>query len=272
VRRTLLSGPASEPLTLAEARRHVLVDPPASIVSSSVANPTTLTTTDPHGYASGDRVTIADHTGSTPALNGQHVITVTGATTFTVPVNVTGGGMGGTVLRAHPHDALLTGFIASARGYVEKITDRQLITATWRVKGDRFPRWNAPLELPLPPLQSVAAVTFLDTAGAPQTWASSEYVVDAPAGPQATAGRLYPALDVDYPDTADREDAVTVEFVAGYGAAAAVPQELKQAMALLIGHWYENREAVHTGSVTTEIPFAVEALLAPFQRLVALIR
>jgi hypothetical protein len=67
-----------------------------AIVSSSIANPTVLTTTTAHGLVTGQQVTIAGHSGSTPDINGTHTVTVTGGTTFTIPVNVTVGGTGGT--------------------------------------------------------------------------------------------------------------------------------------------------------------------------------
>jgi hypothetical protein len=69
----------------------------AQIESSSVANPTVITTAEPHGFTDGQVVIIGAHAGSTPSLNGTHVATVTGPSTFTVPVNVTVGGTGGTV-------------------------------------------------------------------------------------------------------------------------------------------------------------------------------
>jgi hypothetical protein len=68
-----------------------------AIASSSAANPTVVTTSAPHGLTSGETVVIAGHT-STPTINGSRVVTVTGPTTFTVPVNVTvAGTAGGTV-------------------------------------------------------------------------------------------------------------------------------------------------------------------------------
>ena len=71
------------------------------IVSSSVANPTTITTDSAHGRAVGSTalVRIAGHAGSTPSLDGEYTATFTGATTFTIPVNVTTGGTGGTAQR-----------------------------------------------------------------------------------------------------------------------------------------------------------------------------
>jgi hypothetical protein len=66
-----------------------------TIVSSSVATSTVITTTLPHGLSTGMIVTIVGHSGSTPSINSSYVVTVTGASTFTVPVNVTVAGTGG---------------------------------------------------------------------------------------------------------------------------------------------------------------------------------
>ncbi len=73
-----------------------------AITSSSVGNPTTITTTAPHGLGSTGStalVRIAGHVGSTPSLNNEYTATVTGTSTFTVPVNVTVAGTGGTAQR-----------------------------------------------------------------------------------------------------------------------------------------------------------------------------
>jgi len=80
---------------------------PVGIVSSSVANPTVITTGAAHGLTSGDKAYITGHTSVTPAIDGTHVVTVLTDTTFTIPVNVTDGGVGGTVSKVfttnHPY-------------------------------------------------------------------------------------------------------------------------------------------------------------------------
>lgn len=72
-----------------------------SITSSSVASPTVITTGTAHAQTVGNTglVRIAGHSGSTPSLNGEHTATYTAATTFTIPVDVTVGGTGGTAQR-----------------------------------------------------------------------------------------------------------------------------------------------------------------------------
>jgi hypothetical protein len=69
-----------------------------SIVSSSVANPSIITTLEPHGLVDQQYVTISGHT-STPSLNKLHTATVLSSTTFSVPINVTVGGSGGIAAR-----------------------------------------------------------------------------------------------------------------------------------------------------------------------------
>lgn len=72
-----------------------VLGPSVAITSSSVANPSNILTA-ANTFVSGDTVTIAGHTGSTPAIDGERVATVVNGTNFTIPINVTGGGTLGT--------------------------------------------------------------------------------------------------------------------------------------------------------------------------------
>lgn len=60
-----------------------------TINDATVANPTVLTFSANHDFQNGDSITITNSTGITPSLNGTHTFTRTGATTGTIPVNVT---------------------------------------------------------------------------------------------------------------------------------------------------------------------------------------
>lgn len=57
------------------------------ITAVSVANPTVITSAN-HGLTTGELITIYE-SNSTPSINGERTVTVTGANTFTIPVNVT---------------------------------------------------------------------------------------------------------------------------------------------------------------------------------------
>lgn len=71
----------------------------ATITTSSVANPSVITTSAAHGFATGDTITISGHSGSTPSINATYTITVVSDTTFSIPVNVTVAGTGGTATK-----------------------------------------------------------------------------------------------------------------------------------------------------------------------------
>jgi len=59
-----------------------------TIATNTQVNPTVVTTTENHGLANGDSVTISG-SNSNPVIDGVRIVTVTGLKTFTVPVNVT---------------------------------------------------------------------------------------------------------------------------------------------------------------------------------------
>lgn len=163
-------------------------------------------------------------------------------------------------------DALIDTLCAAARDYVETATRRKMITQTYDLKLDGFPSHDQPIWLPFPPVSSVTSVSYVDTNGDTQTWSSSYYTTDLPAGPHARMGRIVPAYNYDYPQTREVINAVTVRFVVGYGAAgSSVPGALLAAMKLLIGHWYEHRESVVVGSIAQQVPQAVESLVWQFR-------
>ncbi len=79
--------------TPAMSRTDSVIDFSNSIASISTGNPCTVTTARPHELTAGQSVTISGVTGGTfsPTINATFVATVTGASTFTVPVNCTVG-------------------------------------------------------------------------------------------------------------------------------------------------------------------------------------
>jgi hypothetical protein len=74
------------------------------ITSNSQANPSVVTTPVPHGLATGQVVVISGVATSSPTINGTRTVTVTGTHTFTVPVNVTVAGTGGSFVPANSLD------------------------------------------------------------------------------------------------------------------------------------------------------------------------
>lgn len=151
-------------------------------------------------------------------------------------------------------DGLINRLIAGARQAFEQHTGRQLLTASWKGFLDRFPP-GLEIDIAMPPLLIVSAVTYVDTSGVPQTWSAAEYDVEAFVGPNAQRGMITPKPDYQYPLTWRTRNAVTIEFDAGYGATAGtVPAEIKEALLGWISYHYLNREPVVTGTIATKLP------------------
>lgn len=156
-------------------------------------------------------------------------------------------------------DTLIEGLIKAARIYAENATRRALVTQTWQLELDDWPGGDV-IELRRPPLVSVTSVKYVDSNGDSNTFAASNYDVDTTTEP----GRIVLGYGKTWPTATLRlMSPIAVVYVAGYGAASAVPQQMKQMMLLLVAHWYENREAtiVGAGMLASPVPFAVESLL-----------
>lgn len=169
------------------------------------------------------------------------------------------------VLKVQPYSAeddLLTALITVARDYCEGFQNRAYITQEWELWLDDWPHEDY-IRIPLPPLQSVEAIKYYDTDDTEATWDSGDYFVDVKSEP----GRVALNWSEVWPTTTLRPtNGVLVEFTAGYGDLASdVPQRVRQAMLLMIGHWYEHREAVVISEgrtvSTVEVPLAAKALL-----------
>lgn len=156
-------------------------------------------------------------------------------------------------------DAIFTRLIEVARNQCEAISGRAFVTRTYTAMLDRWP--ESVFELPYPPLASISSIKYYDDAGsAAATVNSANYYVDTNSEP----GRVALVSGADWPSTTLRDiNGVEIIYTAGYGNAAAVPDQYKQAMLLLIGHLYENRESVvvQQGVSMAQVPQAVEWLL-----------
>ena len=145
------------------------------------------------------------------------------------------------------NDPLLGVFIAAARAAAEVELHRYLITQTLDAYFDDFPRYSNPRfpdrTFRLPPLQLVTAITYVATDGTTQTLAADQYLVDAVSQP----ARISEVYGVSWPPARIQENAVKVRFVAGYGAASAVPACIKQWMLMKIATAWDFRAALVAG-------------------------
>lgn len=164
-------------------------------------------------------------------------------------------------LTANDFDAELAHLITAARQTVEHDTGMTLSQATCSQCWDAWPSGNV-FELLTRPVQSITSITYLDVDGASQTLSASLYALDAT--------RVHPVIQPTYnavfPPARLINNAITATYVAGYAAASSIPAPLKRAMLLLIGHWFNVREAVNIGNITSEVPLTYESLVRRYFR------
>jgi uncharacterized phiE125 gp8 family phage protein len=154
-------------------------------------------------------------------------------------------------------DFYILSLIIAARKFCENYQNRAYITQVWEMSLDYWD--NNIIEIPKGNLQTVDSIVYKDSDGVSTTLANTEYVYSI----RGILGRLTPAYGKIFPTfTPYPLDAIVITFTCGYGASTAVPETIKQAMYLLISHWYENRVPLADKMIVPdELNFAVTALL-----------
>ena len=179
-------------------------------------------------------------------------------------------------------EATVMALLRAAVRHVETYTGRLLITQTWRLTRDGWPRRTASLdqdwegvregvmveegasfiEIPRPPLQSVTAVKLYDSADTESDVASTVYFVDTDSEP----GRVGLRTSQTWPATTLRPHAgIQITFVAGYGDhGATIPDDIMAGLRLVLAHFYDNRAACDPAS-NIALPVAAEEALRPYR-------
>jgi len=153
-------------------------------------------------------------------------------------------------------DSYITALIKAARQSCESETNRAFIEQTWVLGLETFP---AVIEVPFPPLMSITSIIYKDDNAVQTTLAATEYQVDTDSEP----GRIAPARFCNWPTVDDKSFLpVKVTYKCGWSTAASVPSEIKQAILLMVGHWFANHESVEISNfVPREVPMAATMLL-----------
>lgn len=159
-------------------------------------------------------------------------------------------------------DVYIEGLITRVRDTAEAISLHALTPQTWKLYLDEWPDGNQ-VEIPRPPLSEVSSITYIPETGdpeSPETLAESVYYVDVNRVP----GRVVLKPNQSWPSEAlYPAGAICITFVCGYTAPQDIPQKARQAMFLLLGEWYENREplTLGQGANVAQLPRGVDALL-----------
>lgn len=127
---------------------------------------------------------------------------------------------------------LIREFIAASTEKVEDILQRQLMQATWEYHMKDFSDSGAHCEMDCEgyirllkaPIVTVVSVKYYDVNNAIQTLTASEYEVDTTSEP----GRI--RFNGSIPGVYDRNDAVKIQYIAGYGAVDSTKDQQRTAI------------------------------------------
>ena len=163
-------------------------------------------------------------------------------------------------IRHTDDDRLLERLIERATQYLDGysgILGRAIVSQQWK---KTFPMFSSKMRLEIGKLISIDSIVYQDDDDAQQTLGSAIY----DSYEDTRSPYIVLAFNQSWPNTFVREDAVTVTFTVGYGDRTAVPEPVKAAISLLVGHYYENTEAVDV-TKTHPVAMGVEDIIAPFR-------
>ncbi len=150
-------------------------------------------------------------------------------------------------------DTLIDGYIAAAAealdGPYGKI-GKALLTQTRELKREPITGRNA-LYFPAVPLQSVSSMSYFDKDNASQSLTVGDFTIYS----EEDKAWIVPDIGTNWPVMYDRPDALTVTFVAGFGASSDVPENIMVAAKQLVAHMHE-----HRGDEAVDMPAMVEPL------------
>ena len=166
----------------------------------------------------------------------------------------------------------------AARRFFESYTGRSVLTQTLTLFLDDVNDVNDPIYegiynkpdlnfyknyivLPSPPVQSVSHIKTYDDRDTATTFAASKYYLDKVREP----ARIVLRTGETFPTALRVANAVEVKYVAGYGAAAAVPQDIKVGMLMHIAYMYDQRGDMKNYQETINVPPMVKQLYARFK-------
>lgn len=159
-------------------------------------------------------------------------------------------------------DVLIKSYVIAATNLLENKTSRCFVRQTRVLKADTFDDsryvMGRRIYPPRSPISSVTSLAYLTSTGGSQTMPSSDYVVSTGDQP----GYVAEAYNATWPTVYAQPNSVTLTYVAGHtSSSTGVPEHIKQAIRMVVAHWYRNRESVLVGTISKEVEFGVDALL-----------
>lgn len=167
-------------------------------------------------------------------------------------------------------DGLIQGYLFAALHTAENVTHRTIVSREHRWTLRDFPcSIRQDIRLPRGKTQSVSSIQYTSggttatltgpSSGSP---AGTDYQEDLEGDDggiiMPNQGASWPSVDLDVPSP------VVITFTAGW-ASGDIPQDVIHAVMLLVGHWFQNREASVVAASVAELPMGAEALLSGYR-------
>ena len=148
----------------------------------------------------------------------------------------------------------------TALGYIRIAVydlDQKLIEGYYTGYDANFPRKS--IILPKSPVSSISHVKYYADDDTATTWATSNYFLDTASMPSMFTLRK----GKTYPTGLRLTNGLEIKYVAGYGASADVPQQIKQGCLAYASYLNEHRGDILDGKNLTP-PKVATQLLSPF--------
>ena len=151
-------------------------------------------------------------------------------------------------------NAVITALITAARKDVESWSNKTMVTTTYEYYTEDL---CDEILLPTGTAASVTSITYQDTDDAAQTLSATLYKLDN----KSIQNKVFRDPLESYPEVLVQPNAVKIIYIAGYGAASAVPETFKTVIKMRVAELFEHREANTTAS--RQPNEAMMAILSP---------
>lgn len=161
-------------------------------------------------------------------------------------------------------DDLLAAFIGAATAEIDGPTGAGLamLAQVWTLHLNAWPWRGRPIVLPGAPIRAVEEIRYIDLDGADQILDPAEYQVRL-----AAACEIRPATALGYfPAVEEGAGAIAIDYRLGVDTPAEIDPGLVTACALIVGHYFEHREAVIAGTTAIEIPLGAMHILNRYRQ------
>jgi len=173
-------------------------------------------------------------------------------------------------------DDTVLGIIKQAvDSWAKEYTGRTLCTTTYQLFIDDLADQNIPLQegiydgvdmnyaknhiiLPFSPVASISHVKYYSDDDTATTWATTNYRLDNASVPS----RFCLKRNISYPTGLRPTNGFEIQYVAGYGGASNVPQQIKQACLLYGTYLFEHRG---DSMQSIKAPLSATQLLTPYR-------